>query len=111
MLVMTSVEITLGSYSVLKVDGQNVIQVHGLIQQVVPLVKPEGKFPPYNPDQRYLSLLGCGTELILKQGSYDMDTLQQVLTIRDHIKVSDYLRFQFKSLPDLLVSHKFVESE
>jgi len=67
-------------------------------------VKPEGEFPSYNPDQRYLFLLGCGTELILTEGSYDMDTLQQVLTIWDHIKVSDCLRFQFKSIPDLLVT-------
>jgi len=50
--------ITIGPHSVLKVDDQNVIYVHRFVQNLVPLVKPEGKLPAYIPDQRYITLLG-----------------------------------------------------
>jgi len=88
---------TLGTHSVLKVDDQNVIHVHRLIQKVVPLVKSEGEFPAYEPEYRYLSLLGFASELIMNEGNHDMDTLQQVIVAFDHIKASDYLSFEFNS--------------
>jgi len=67
-------------------------------------VKPEKEYTANNSESRYLSSLGYGTEFVLKEGSYDKDTVQQVLTIKDYIKISDYLRFQFTSIPDLLVT-------
>jgi len=84
--------ITLGPCSVLKVDDQNIIHVNRLTQKVVPLVKPEGKFAPYNSDQRYLSLLGYGTELILNEGryftasSYNLGQIVRTCCIWDQIK-------------------------
>jgi len=71
----------------------------------VPLVKLNlDGFPGNVPEYRYLSFFGCATALTLKEGNYHMGTLQQVLTLCDHINVIEHIGFEFKSIQLELVS-------